>query len=893
MATPDGRRVNRPYRKASEYLATKQSPYNGPKTIVALEAENLELREKLTTSVRRLETMEVEFEQSREYFATQLDVVQDKLNRTTQALKLMQQSYSELQSINYELEQRVLKVNHLEDEKSQLTTDVHELTNRLTETRSALQRTQKENERLRKDCNLAVSLLECNAGNFKQQKAEQLPRELQNHVEEYQMDLTQYNEYINPYADDSDSETENEQRYYHAQPSTVPTELLANVLKKPENVHLNLQDTDFIKDPHLNSVYKGQIAEKRLVKYDYQESPSHHQNMPNHESSMKRNEPQFKLMPRSSNGAQSSSPWELATTSTTSTVATSSGSSSPWEMSSNPPARNDYDADDYSAASAYGAYPVSYRKSNQRQRSNLPKKSPLPNDKKSSYTKTKMSSSYNAATAVRKQSQKGTGENKDVYISDMYKQLDGDKEDIRSTPSSGRSSQKSTPAHEKGSSAEKSSLLDEGDSEDDLVLTVEIGGERAPKVGMGKSPKHGIGEERGLLNDSDPEPDVRELDYEEEEKSKVRESDEENMREPDVRESVEHEEIDLLNLDENTQVLSSTENSPLHQIMMQQSILSSALLPDLPPPSDQQYDGELLLVGEAPPPPDMFGGAPTSNLGVQYDVTIPTQSILQNPLSDPKELNSVMSQSFPMISQSTTVMSQSSTMPCTRSSNSLDDLKSYVQKEFNEATSSTPTSPKDALVTPSVQDDLFLSSGSSVPDELSGATSGTVDIPAGILQVESSGNSEIQLSVPDEESESEEIAEKDEPLNEEPGSTGKNEMDEISEKEGQDSDENENQVTFEMHENVELMNKPENFTEKEETGNSAETFEAHGQSLDCEVTITTAQQENLRSSSADELLHEPLEVLELQEEPRGGGASNRRRRNSFDQAREFGNVMDV
>nr|XP_039253431.1 uncharacterized protein LOC120330623 isoform X2 [Styela clava] len=88
MATPDGRRVNRPYRKASEYLATKQSPYNGPKTIVALEAENSELREKLTTSVRRLETMEVEFEQSREYFATQLDVVQDKLNRTTQALKL-------------------------------------------------------------------------------------------------------------------------------------------------------------------------------------------------------------------------------------------------------------------------------------------------------------------------------------------------------------------------------------------------------------------------------------------------------------------------------------------------------------------------------------------------------------------------------------------------------------------------------------------------------------------------------------------------------------------------------------------------------------------------------------------------------------------------------------
>ena len=46
-------------------------------------------------------------------------------------------------------------------------------------------------------------------------------------------------------------------------------EFIAEALKKPENVHLNLEPSDYIQDPSLHSVYKAHYVERKLIRPDY------------------------------------------------------------------------------------------------------------------------------------------------------------------------------------------------------------------------------------------------------------------------------------------------------------------------------------------------------------------------------------------------------------------------------------------------------------------------------------------------------------------------------------------------------------------------------------------------------------------------------------------------
>ena len=49
----------------------------------------------------------------------------------------------------------------------------------------------------------------------------------------------------------------------------IPVEFIAEALRKPENVHLNLEPSDYIQDPALHSVYKAHYVERKLIKPDY------------------------------------------------------------------------------------------------------------------------------------------------------------------------------------------------------------------------------------------------------------------------------------------------------------------------------------------------------------------------------------------------------------------------------------------------------------------------------------------------------------------------------------------------------------------------------------------------------------------------------------------------
>ena len=57
-----------------------------------------------------------------------------------------------------------------------------------------------------------------------------------------------------------------------AQIAGVSVDLLARILEKPENVHLNLEPSDYIRDPRLTSTYKGGHTERKLIKPNYDDA---------------------------------------------------------------------------------------------------------------------------------------------------------------------------------------------------------------------------------------------------------------------------------------------------------------------------------------------------------------------------------------------------------------------------------------------------------------------------------------------------------------------------------------------------------------------------------------------------------------------------------------------
>lgn len=337
----------RPYRKASEYVVHAHSrPSSNSEPKSAMEIENENLRQKIHIVTRKLEHTEAEYAQNREYLENQLLLSNNKLQSMAENYKKLQANYNGLSATNHELDEKLQQVEQIASERLSLIKEVELLNKKVTEARGALIKAQSENERLRKDCNLAVSLLKCNKESYEVKKPEELPRELRQRVDEYKVDLQDYNEYINPYNhSDSDDNmptheaNENGTWRRNTEPEAVPADMLARVLRKQEVGRLDMQEeSDYPpRDYSQNSMYHGShYLEKKLIKPDYssEEFQNHSSNAKNH---MGQHEP---------------SPWEMNTPQPVK-------ESSPWEMA---PQRHSngtrYEADDDSPAGAYGAYSV-------------------------------------------------------------------------------------------------------------------------------------------------------------------------------------------------------------------------------------------------------------------------------------------------------------------------------------------------------------------------------------------------------------------------------------------------------------------------------------------------------------------------------------------------------
>ncbi|GFW98522.1 tight junction-associated protein 1 [Trichonephila clavipes] len=92
-------------------------------------------------------------------------------------------SHKKLQKVNQGLEDKLLKlVDKFETEKSALTKDVADLTNRLVEARLSINDLEEQNVQFRNDCNIAIQLLQCKPSNFVSQKLSSFPSDLQDKV---------------------------------------------------------------------------------------------------------------------------------------------------------------------------------------------------------------------------------------------------------------------------------------------------------------------------------------------------------------------------------------------------------------------------------------------------------------------------------------------------------------------------------------------------------------------------------------------------------------------------------------------------------------------------------------------------------------------------------------
>ncbi|KAK5852769.1 hypothetical protein PBY51_006611 [Eleginops maclovinus] len=165
-------------------------PRNGgkhPKKSSMLEQKE-DLRKRLSYTTHKLELLQGEFDSTRQYLETELRRAQEELDKFTDKLRRIQSSYSALQRINQDLEEKIHRDSqHHDDEKRALSREIIVLNNHLMEAKLTIEKLQEDNDMYRKDCNLAAQLLQCNKSLYRAQLSE-LPADFQErltmHMEE-------------------------------------------------------------------------------------------------------------------------------------------------------------------------------------------------------------------------------------------------------------------------------------------------------------------------------------------------------------------------------------------------------------------------------------------------------------------------------------------------------------------------------------------------------------------------------------------------------------------------------------------------------------------------------------------------------------------------------------
>ncbi|XP_034383904.1 brain-enriched guanylate kinase-associated protein [Cyclopterus lumpus] len=178
----------------------------------SLQEQKEDLRKRLSFTTHKLELLQSEFDSTRQYLETELRRAQEELDKFTDKLRRIQSSYSALQRINQDLEEKIQRnTQHHDDEKRALSREIIVLNNHLMEAKLTIEKLQEDNDMYRKDCNLAAQLLHCNKSLYRAQLSE-LPADFQER-------LTMHME---------------ESPLCHTYSDSVPASLIGKVLEKPD-----------------------------------------------------------------------------------------------------------------------------------------------------------------------------------------------------------------------------------------------------------------------------------------------------------------------------------------------------------------------------------------------------------------------------------------------------------------------------------------------------------------------------------------------------------------------------------------------------------------------------------------------------------------------------------
>uniref|UniRef100_A0A8C3AFG3 Si:dkey-174m14.3 n=1 Tax=Cyclopterus lumpus TaxID=8103 RepID=A0A8C3AFG3_CYCLU len=115
---------------------------------ISLQEQKEDLRKRLSFTTHKLELLQSEFDSTRQYLETELRRAQEELDKFTDKLRRIQSSYSALQRINQDLEEKIQRnTQHHDDEKRALSREIIVLNNHLMEAKLTIEKLQEDNVR--------------------------------------------------------------------------------------------------------------------------------------------------------------------------------------------------------------------------------------------------------------------------------------------------------------------------------------------------------------------------------------------------------------------------------------------------------------------------------------------------------------------------------------------------------------------------------------------------------------------------------------------------------------------------------------------------------------------------------------------------------------------------
>ncbi|KAM3930676.1 tight junction-associated protein 1 isoform 3-T4 [Leptodactylus fuscus] len=218
---------------------SSQDPVTEADRIHFLQHQNDELRRRLAYTTTKMEAMEHEVDASRHYLEVELSRNREELEKLKDKFRRLQNSYTASQRTNQDLEEKlhtlasfsqswIYSIKKAEMDRKTLDWEIVELTNKLLDAKTTINKLEELNERYRQDCNLAVQLLKCNKSHFRNHKFADLPYKLQDMVSKHLQSSA---------SSPGSGQDTPPPGLSHS--DVVPTSVIARVLEKPESLILN------------------------------------------------------------------------------------------------------------------------------------------------------------------------------------------------------------------------------------------------------------------------------------------------------------------------------------------------------------------------------------------------------------------------------------------------------------------------------------------------------------------------------------------------------------------------------------------------------------------------------------------------------------------------------